>query len=209
MEQMARARKAPVSHRGRTARACISARILCGVRLRPTGFGGTASATHSRNAIKACFSARILCGAGYAVVSFVPRKNERGDGAPKGASVLSCRAPDRSAGASRRSTCGVRSAPGRASEADSWRAADVSGPAEPHPISELLAAGRSARGRGPGAARVRGFAKARARAPRNRGRFPGSVRRGLIWRVSPRPPSPLLHLRIASRSAPHEQTIGI
>ena len=28
-------------------------------------------------------------------------------------------------------------------------------PAEPHPISELLAAGRSARGRSPGAARVR------------------------------------------------------
>ena len=69
-------------------------------------------------------------------------------------------------GASRRAVAAFFAAPGRASKAGLLERAAVSRrPAEPGPISELLAAGRSARERCPGAAREREQRRSRPRAP--------------------------------------------
>ena len=120
-----------------------------------------------------------------------PRVQSRGDGAPRGASILSsvtrhclCLAPLGAPSRRLFPTPGraffgpFRFCPGpegRASEA-------ASGPWPPSPgqtversaVSELLAGTRSGPGRCPGAARVRGY-EPRPRAPRSR-RFPGPAR---------------------------------
>ncbi len=128
---------------------------------------------------KARAIAPILCGAGYAVVSISPRRRGRGGVDPR------IRARERSAERRVRcSPCRARcraraplgappaasvSAPGRASGGGSWRAAGLHPrPAEPSAISELLAGGRSAPERCPGAARVQEERSSPARGRRIR-----------------------------------------
>ena len=92
-----------------------------------------------------------------------PKRAGEGSGAPKGAAVYVV--PRSVAGA--RAPLGAPprrfSAPGRASCAGPWRAS-FPRPAGPSAVSELLAAGRNARGRSPGAARERGY-EPRPQAP--------------------------------------------
>ena len=126
--------------------------------------------------------ARIVCGAGYAVVFFSPSE-KRGDGAPSGAAIVVLHAPLPMRGASRRAIAASlrrraalpatasprlrRSGPAPFGQPRLGAWGGPGGPA----VSELLAAGHSARGRSPGTAREREERSSPARGRRIRSRF--------------------------------------
>jgi hypothetical protein len=130
-----------------------------------------------------------------------PSLESEGDGAPIGAAVLLFHAPLRRRGAFRRAVrrfpCGAgpRFARGfvpsrlrlEARGRCGCRSLRASGGPSRPTVSELLAGGRSAPGRSPGAARVRGLrSRARGRRPdpherRNRFASPQGVGRTGIW----------------------------
>jgi hypothetical protein len=124
---------------------------------------------------RACEIARILGGAGYAVVPaphceafFAPPTKYRGDGAPSGASFGRSHVPFPARGASRRAiAASLRHRAALPATASSHLRPSSTAPfGQPHfqasgkamspAVSELLAAGHSARGRSPGAARELG-----------------------------------------------------